>query len=320
MASIARILLAVAILVGGAVAVDRMLLDGRLLGSPEHTTAPACAPPVTFHIGDIDDGFDVDRYELRQALVAAAAMWDDTTQANLFREHRDAGMAVNLVFDERQAAAEQRANEQQTLSRREQELADRETELERRRRRFEEAMAELERRRETYEQRVREHEDAVEAWNAGRVERTPEGRARLEERGEELQRMRQQLEERHETLQERRSELQAEREELMAAMDEHNQQVSAYNKEAASASGFEMGRYEHEDGERSISVFKALNPDELRLVLAHELGHALGITHVDDPGAVMNADLGAANAGRERIAPADREALAARCDVTVDGT
>lgn len=317
MASIARIILAVAILVGIAVAVDRFLLDGSLFGERDHVAAPACDPPVTFHIGAIDDGFDVDRYELRQALVEAAAMWDDTTQANLFREHREAGMAVNLIFDDRQADAEQRAEEQQALARREQELDNRQSELERRRQRFEEAMAELEQRRDTYEQRARDHEDAVEAWNAGRVERTPEHRSRLEERGDELQRMREQLQERHEALQERRSDLEAEREELMAAMDEHNQQVSAYNEDAASASGFEMGRYEHDNGTRRISVFKALDPDELRLVLAHELGHALGITHVDDPGAVMNADLGAANSGRESLAAADRDALAARCDVTV---
>jgi CxxC motif-containing protein (DUF1111 family) len=54
-------------------------------------------------------------------------------------------------------------------------------------------------------------------------------------------------------------------------------------------------------------------------VLAHELGHALGIGHVDEPGAVMNALLhegGELEPGRGRpvaLAAADRAALVALC-------
>lgn len=69
----------------------------------------------------------------------------------------------------------------------------------------------------------------------------------------------------------------------------------------------------------ALAMTRAESYDELVLVLAHELGHALGIGHVDEPGAVMHAMLhegGMLEPGRDRpleLSAADRAALIAVC-------
>jgi predicted Zn-dependent protease len=45
----------------------------------------------------------------------------------------------------------------------------------------------------------------------------------------------------------------------------------------------------------------------VRAIIVHELGHLVGLDHVNDPGELMHAD----NVGRLALGPGDREGLAA---------
>ena len=106
---------------------------------------------------------------------------------------------------------------------------------------------------------------------------------------------------------------------LRQRADDYRARVERYN-EAVPAEPVESGRYSYVPGEgRRIEVYRAASYDELVVVLAHELGHALGIGHVDEAGAVMHATLhegGLLKPGRDRpleLSAADRAALAAVC-------
>jgi hypothetical protein len=47
--------------------------------------------------------------------------------------------------------------------------------------------------------------------------------------------------------------------------------------------------------------------DQVRAIITHELGHLVGLDHVDDPGELMYAQ----NVGRTDLGPGDRQGLAA---------
>ena len=79
--------------------------------------------------------------------------------------------------------------------------------------------------------------------------------------------------------------------------------VKTYNSIGSSTSEmFDEGEYVEDSSSRYIDIYQFNNKDQLVRVLEHELGHALGLAHVDDPKAIMyylnagtNKDLTAAD-------------------------
>ena len=312
-------LLTTGLLVIGLALVGAHLL--RKLYPPDPFAHAPCAIPVHYALGEVDADFGLDRFTVGVALTEAVNLWQAETGTRLFLESAQTGvMQVNLLFDERQQDAVERRSLRSRLEFDESDLVREQSVLQAWGERIERNQAARERRAAGLQSRLAQHEADVAAWNAN-----PQGRSESRQRA----------------LESEGAALRAELAELERIDVELNSDIEAYNRRAESArqrvadmrarveqynssaadAPVESGRYSYDPEQgRRIEVFRAASYDELVWVLAHELGHALGIGHVDEPGAVMHALLhegGDLEPGRARpvaLSAADRAALVAICD------
>jgi hypothetical protein len=287
-------------------------------GRDAHAHAP-CAIPVHYALGEIDAGFGFDELAVSMALAEAAGLWQSLTDTLMFLESdHPRAMTVHLRFDARQRAANTRRSLRGGLERDRAGLEADEAELARWNDRIESNRAAHERDGETLARRVRAHEAEVRAWNENPAQRSEVRRRALEGEGAMLRQALQELERAGRDLNSDIEAYNRRAAELRRRSEDFRLRVSRYN-EASSAEPVESGRYSYDrELGRRIEVFRAESYDDLVWVLAHELGHALGIGHVDEPGAVMHAmlhdDHSAHGEGRPvTLGAADHAALVAVC-------
>ena len=92
------------------------------------------------------------------------------------------------------------------------------------------------------------------------------------------------------------------------AVRSFNQQVASYN--ATVGHTFEEGQYVSDASGERINIFEYVNDSQLERVLAHELGHAIGLDHNGDPASIMYAEN---ESGNLKPTQADLDALKALC-------
>ncbi len=221
----------------------------------KHLDTLPCTHPVEYSIGAVDPRFGTNASELTSDLAFGAAIWNKAAGKTLFTLVPSGGVKVNLIYDEREESAKlglEIAKEQVTTD----------------------AM------RATVDAehaQVKSEQDAlnaeISAINA-RGGATPADRTRITAE-------QQSLELRIETLNNDVASFNA----RIRAL---NAQVAEFNKTAGHL--FKEGEYVQDASGKRINIFEFVGKNQLERVLAHELGHAVGLDHNDDPDSIMYAN------------------------------
>ncbi len=269
---------------------------------------PGCERPLHYRIGQVDERFDINIREYRNIVQEAGELWERALGENLFAYDPTASFTINLVYDERQRATltsqelsrqmKQTENSNQkvlALHEHWQDIYDTHS------RDYEAAL-------EAYQKRLEAYNATVEDWNSkggvpqAEYDALTQERDAIEAARHDLESKREEIEEVTQTL----TDLEAESKTLVAS---YNRNARSYNTLYGVQTPFHKGEY---DG-KAITIFQYHDDDDLLLVLTHEMGHALGVDHIDTPEAIMHALMGAQNLNDLTPTPEDIKALRAAC-------
>ncbi len=248
----------------------------------QHVTAD-CQVPLTYHLGNVDERFNISAEEAKAAIARAEAVWETPLGQDLFRlQDSDGKLSVSFVYDERQAEAEAEYGFRERLNTVESVNDEIRAQYEELTKNYEELKANYEAKSAAYERRLNAYNETVNRYNA-EGGAPPDAFAELERERTALERESGELSKLTRELNTFVDQINLVGKQGNLLVEKYNEGVGEYNRTFGDSREFTQGDYRGKE----INIYTFTNEDELVLVLAHELGHALGIEHVEGRESIM---------------------------------
>lgn len=271
-----------------------------------------CRAPITYSVGTFDKRFGISKDYFLTVINQAAKIWGGAINKNLFVLADGGSLKISLVYDERQAATVK-------LQQLGLEIKDDRATYEMLKAKYESLKVSYATQKQTldalvatYEKAKREYEAEVAMWNK-RGGAPKSEFDRLETERNALNAQIAAINAAQDRLNETVDTLNATGTVLNKLISELNLTVGRYNNVGQEqGEEFQEGVYKRDASGTQIIIYQFDDRAKLVRVLEHELGHALGLEHVENPKAIMYRLNQASN---EKLTADDVNALKTLCGV-----
>ncbi|MEP7162679.1 MAG: matrixin family metalloprotease [Candidatus Moraniibacteriota bacterium] len=271
-----------------------------------------CVEPIHYSLGEFDKEFSISREEFLKNVALAERPWEGAMGRELFQYDPAGELKVNLIYDERQA----RTIESQRLEQSKSELEKTQESLQSK---SEKLLAEYNKRLSLYnaslasfEKRLSRYNADVQYWNE-RGGAPADEYAHLQSEEKKLKSLQKGLMAESQSLNALAKEVNKYGRQVVQTANAFNSQVQDFlDRHSGEPEDFDQGDYTG----TAIDIYQFDDAARLRTVLAHELGHALGLGHVGNPASIMYHFMEAQDTASLTLTSEDKEALRALCSTT----
>ena len=246
----------------------------------------SCPTPITYSIGQFDVGFNISEEDFKSAIKDAEDIWEQASGRDLFEYSSSGEMIVSLIYDSRQESTSEIDSLDNNLKQDNSYYLKLKSQYELLVSQYNQVNQQLSNLVSQYNQRLAVYEKEVSSWNKKRG---------TQEKYNQLTAEKQELENLSLTIKTKQAEVNSVASsvnqlagQLNVLASNLNLDITRYNDVVQSADQeFEQGNYIAGPDSKEINIYQFENRDKLVRVLAHELGHALGIDHIDDSEDIM---------------------------------
>ena len=235
----------------------------------------SCVHPIPYAIGAVDARFGVTESAVISNAKVAAEIWNKAAGKTLLAYDPNAKLKISFIYDEREANAKLGSK-----------IIQQQAEMDAARDALDAVQAQLVREQSAYNQTVKTINSRGGA--------TPSEARVLTKQLASLRQIENSINDRVAA--------------YNASVAALNTAAEQYNKNAGHV--FEQGEYVRDASGERISIFEFIGTTQLKRVLTHEFGHAIGLDHNDDPKSIMFAQN---ESGNLIPTKADLSALQAVC-------
>ena len=295
------------------VLLDVKAISSQSLITGESSVSEKCEETITWKFGTVDSRFDIDKDSLKTVVQRVSGLWSGAAGYSVIAYEPEGDVELNFYYTDQQQYTDNEQELSNRISRLRQMYYSKNVIYQRQKNLFE-------REEQSFNKKQSEYNALVESYNQT-LNRIQTAGVRSRELDDRLKRLKREaelqeaiLETSRRELHENEQELQKLSEKLNERADVINELVYQYQKRFSSWRTFYQGVYLNVGGKRKINIYQFDDIGRLKLILAHEFGHAIGLRHVGNPKSVMYYLTERQNTRNLQLSDEDVRAIQDRCN------